>query len=76
MSEERRDLVLQDYVEGRVTAEQAADLLGPGMAVVDVVLSASERFGRLPDPRGPFEQGEFQRGLSLLGLPTNPATAG
>ena len=64
---ERREIVLR-YVDREITAEAAADALGPGTAVVDVILAAKAMFGRLPDQRDAFTEGEYRRALRILGL--------
>jgi hypothetical protein len=60
--------ILAAYVENRISAAEAADRLGPGTAIVDVILSARASFGRLPDPRGALAESEYRRALSVLGL--------
>lgn len=63
-----RFATLRRYLDGEVTAEQAADLLGPGVVVADVVIETRERFGRLPDRRDAFAEAEFGRAIRMLGL--------
>lgn len=66
---EARTSVLRRYVDGEITAELAADLLGPGLSIAEVILAARSEMGRLPDPRSAFVDGEYRRALALLGLP-------
>lgn len=62
------DATLSRYLAGAITAEHAADLLGPGVSVAEVVVETGKRFGRLPERDDAFERQEFARALELLGL--------
>lgn len=68
MTSENRRAVLQRYADGGVTAEVAADLLGPGTSVAEVVLETARMLHRLPDRQDTFTEGEFRRALAMLGL--------
>lgn len=68
MTEDDRRAVLSSYLDGDITAERAADLLGDRTSVAEVVLQTRALFGRLPDQSGAFVDGERRRGLELLGL--------
>ena len=68
MTDAEREAIVRLYVDRAITAEEAADRLGPGTAVVDVILEAKRRFGRLPDQRDAFTEGEYRRALKMLGL--------
>lgn len=74
-TETERTAVLNRYADREITAEHAADLLGPGVAVADVVIETARRLGRLPDERSAFTEAEFKRGLVLLGLDPNVGSA-
>lgn len=67
-----RHAILRRYVDYEITAGEAADALGPGTAIVDVILAARQAFGRLPDRRDAFTENEFRRALVLLGLEGDP----
>ena len=67
-TEADRQEVVRRYVDREITAEEAADRFGPGTAIVDVILEAKRRFGRLPDRRDAFTEGEYRRALAMLGL--------
>lgn len=75
MSQSPDNDILTAYVENRISAAEAADRLGPGTAIVDVILSTRASFGRLPDPRGALVDSEYRRALALLGL-SDKAAAG
>lgn len=62
--------ILTRYADSEITAEHAADLLGPGTAIVDVVLETRERLRRLPDVRNAFTESEYHRALAMLRLGT------
>lgn len=73
MTTEAGELTLRRYADGEITAEQAADELGPRVSVSEVILETARRFGRLPDRDDAFTRAEYGRGLALLGL--TPKTA-
>lgn len=74
MSDERRELTLRRYADGEITAEQAADDLGPRVSVSEVIGETARRFGRLPNRDDAFTRAEYGRGLALLGLaPPGPS---
>ena len=68
LTEQERVTTLELYLHGSITAGQAADRLGPGTAIAEVILETARPFGRLPDRQDAFTEGEFKRGLALLGL--------
>lgn len=68
MTDAVREAIIRRYVDRDITAEEAADAIGPGTAVLDVILLAKRLFGRLPDRRDAFTEGEYQRALRMLGL--------
>lgn len=68
MTEAEKREIVRRYVDREITAEAAADDLGPGTAIVDVILAAKQMFGRLPDQRDAFTDGEYRRALRMLGL--------
>lgn len=53
------------YLHGSITAGEAADRLGPGTAIAEVLLETARRFGRMPDRQDAFTKGEFKRILLL-----------
>ena len=56
------------YLEGPITAGEAADRLGAGTVIAEVILHTARHFGRLPDRQDPFAEGAFRCGLTLLRL--------
>lgn len=68
MSDAECEAILRRYVDGATAAGEAADALGPGTAISEVILETARRFGRLPDRRDAFTEGESRRALALLGL--------
>lgn len=68
MTEAERETILRRYVDLEITAEEAADRLGRGTAIVDVILEARRLFGRLPDRHSDFTRGEYERARRMLGL--------
>lgn len=68
MTEQERVATLALDLHGSITAGEAADRLGPGTVIAEVILETARQFGRLPDRQDAFTEGEFRRGLALLGL--------
>ena len=67
-TKQERVATLELYLHGSITAGQAADRLDPGTAIAEVILETVRHFGRLPDRQDAITEGEFRRGLALLGL--------
>lgn len=68
MTDAGRAAILRLYLDEHITAGQAADRLGPGTSISEVILETAARFRSLPDRRDAFTEGEFRRGLAMLGL--------
>ncbi len=62
------------YLDGPITAGEAADRLGAGTVIAEVILHTARHVGRLPDRTDPFAEGEFRCGLTplRLGAETSP----
>jgi hypothetical protein len=56
------------YLDGSITAGEAADRLGAETLIAEVIPKTARHFGRLPDRRDACTEGEFRRGLTLLRL--------
>ena len=64
MTDARTD-TLRRYVDGEIAAERAADLLGIGTTVTELILKARALSGRPPDRQDALTRGEYRRVLGL-----------
>jgi hypothetical protein len=65
--DDRLTSILRRYSHGEISAERAADEMGPSYNVADVYVLSREAGLPLPDADGPFEREQFERGKQLFG---------
>lgn len=65
VTEDALTVLLRRYADCEISAANVVRALGPEVSTAEVVLETRCRIGRLPDPSGPFVEGECRRGLAL-----------
>jgi hypothetical protein len=65
--------ILSRYSQGGISAERAADEMGPSYNVTDVYVLSRKAGLPLPDADGPFEREQFERARRLFGPCCDPS---
>jgi hypothetical protein len=65
--DDRLTSILRRYSLGEISAERAADEMGPSYNVGNVYVLSREAGLPLPDADGPFEREQFERAKRLFG---------
>jgi hypothetical protein len=74
--DDRLTSILRRYSHGEISAERAADEMGPPYNVADVYVLSREAGLPLPDFDGPFEREQFERARRLFAGSAGLGTTG
>jgi hypothetical protein len=74
--DDRLTSILRRYSHGEISAERAADEMGPPYNVADVYVLSREAGLPLPDFDGPFEREQFERARKLFASAAGSGTTG